>query len=589
MKKVGLVRRTATWLLALTMLCSVFTVSGFAEGDDEFWTPVSQITFDNAVVTQPVIASAYQWDFKSSGTSGDISYTLNAAPAYGRLGDATTYKDWETDIVKDWPTGYGKLGQKELPEVAGGKLFLLSRNGVGSWSSNRFPHRDSYANITAAMTDRDTVEVGDTVRITAYVYTHEIAYGTLAKASDSNAYDYNLVEDQDSATSLIRMSAEGREVINKAVPNHTWTPISVEYTITEDNIDSVSVKIDAADGTTDNNYAIYTFISGLKAEKLCDSDAAYEIGIKNYVESSKITLKGAAVKEVNANYSVSGADTTENGLTYTVNADCGGKRLDTGGTKFYDKAAFGDSEFGGIKGKTLPEISSGNLFLLSRKGIGTWNEARYPRRWSNMSVSGFLNSDIEVGDTVKVTAWLYTDGIYTGTLLPDEAGYDVHEVADQANATSGVRIQIENATKTDFYIANNMWVPVTVEYTVTQDNINKPFVIDADTGSGVDPYAMSTFLAGIKVEKLTEITNQNDIFGYVSTSAAPTGNNNMMIVAAYNEAGMLIGTDAFNYGKPGRYEFTIAGAADATAVKAYIWDMSVLMPQADSITVEKNI
>ena len=103
-----------------------------------------------------------------------------------------------------------------------------------------------------------------------------------------------------------------------------------------------------------------------KTEKL-DSIVAPDSQEKTYETISEIDFSNITDTKYSKNWYFASSGITKDGLEYDVDLSASGGYISESG-KYYNVEGLNDDAFGGLKGKELPEISSGNVLRLT-KGI----------------------------------------------------------------------------------------------------------------------------------------------------------------------------------------------------------------------------
>ncbi|MBO5008131.1 MAG: hypothetical protein J6D26_04800 [Clostridia bacterium] len=266
---------------------------------------------------------------------------------------------------------------------------------------------------------------------------------------------------------------------------------------------------------------------------------------------------------------------------------------------------------------SMPQIpgveSITNIFKMNRawsNQSGSWDAGQGKGAPdSSMLVSGIFDSTkVNVGDTLRITAWVYS----TAGLIQDAStASDVYVtdkpvtvsmwVADRARsgdvATNGPAAnyndakpvnELETATYTN--ITPGKWEEISLTYTVTEENkdvTGVSFNNDKMGSETVDAFPLYFYLAAVKVDKLveTEDAELGMITGTVKGDFAADGEADINVIVAAYEGTTFLGCDMLGYSSTNTYSFEISNAADADRVVAYVWDMTDIEPQTAPIVL----
>lgn len=257
--------------------------------------------------------------------------------------------------------------------------------------------------------------------------------------------------------------ADGRELI---MGNLTLGDVIMVYESTDKLIYNIYRSKQKASGKIE------------RIEKLSGT-AGIDATEKTYETISDIDFSNITNSKYSAYWSLESDGLTEDGLAYEADVQAYSSEISES-TGYQDVDNLGDADFGGLKGKALPEISSGNILRVTR---GKWN-AGPPTVGSAIRFRNiFDKSKVKPGDILKVTAWVYTDEIWTGSTPTDADPEDQPDAVTNAKmyvsveANSGAMSggynhstfnKNEGVYRTD--VKNNEWVPVSFEYEITKGN-----------------------------------------------------------------------------------------------------------------------
>lgn len=268
----------------------------------------------------------------------------------------------------------------------------------------------------------------------------------------------------------------------------------------------------------------------------------------------------------------------------------------------------------------VPEIAGKNLYLLHR-GVMVWEANKYKdwvRAWpspsSSIRLQGvFDKSQIEAGDTIKITAWVYAgyiaENYKTDTKPAPEvaldqtaktrlrmwlAAGDDNKVNDNKHNSSSPDITKRPNEAVITEIPSNEWQEISITYKADSYTKDVSSIrIDSAVADINNPYPFRLVLAGVKTEKLVQAsgTYTIDDAGKV-TGSVNAGINEMpsadakakVIVVAYQDTTFL-GCSINDYTEGGSYNFTIDNVKGANDVKAYIWYMNNTEPKIKPLTL----
>ena len=249
---------------------------------------------------------------------------------------------------------------------------------------------------------------------------------------------------------------------------------------------------------------------------------------KTYETISEIDFSNITGSQYSPNWLFASTGTTADGLEYRADLVGNGGYISQS-SNYWVVDALADDAFGGLKGRALPEISSGMLLRMTR---GQSDSATPTRDGIARLRHVFDNAKVKVGDRVRITTWVYTDDIWDGVGSPAAVG-------DQENATTALLMYLSVERDTgknqagynhNSYhgeegvkitnLKNHEWVPVSFEYEVTRGNYAATDIrIDGNADNNGHPFSRNIFFAGVKVEKVTGGVSDTDRYEFPEDNA----------------------------------------------------------------------
>lgn len=228
---------------------------------------------------------------------------------------------------------------------------------------------------------------------------------------------------------------------------------------------------------------------------------------------------------------------------------------------------------------------------------------------SRIIISGlFDKTNVQVGDTVKITAWVLGLEMHDATtaadsMKPDDPATVTMWLSDKARsgdvATNGPAadynvsvpsLPSETASYDD--MKQGEWKEISLTYTVTEGNKDVTGIgINSDKmGSDkVAAFPLYLYVAGVKAEKLVDDPTQTA--GTVSgtiTAQIDDAADTKIVVAAY-QGNELLGCDIVDAdAATTKYSFSIADASGTDKVIAYIWKLDNANPVLAPIPLTAN-
>ena len=467
--------------------------------------------------------------------------------------------------------------------------------------------------------DADTVAVGDTVRVTAQVY--PVASGMKKQKYNEGKGIFEPEGGLSGGKGEMRLMS-GDKISMTEVTGDQWNELALEFELTAENVANGKVQVDSGVPAADAVYVSRWVVGSIKVQVLGDANGSYTIqdGTK-WEQMNLVTMD---------DYEAIG-EGIGGGISYWS-----GKKSDNTG---YLKANAGNGKYAEFKtnmnaqrihqgtglrpikdegGVTAPAIPGAgaitNVFKLNRAWSmqqGSWNAGMgkgAPDSYINIS-GLFDNTNVQVGDTVKITAWVLGASMHDGTtatdsMKPDDPATVTMWLADRARsgdvATNGPAadynvsvpsVPSETASYDD--MKQGEWKEITLTYEVTADNKDVTGIsINSDKmgSEKVTAFPLYLYVAAVKAEKLTDDPTQElgRIVGSVNVGgidAPAEGEDVQVVVVAYRGARFL-GCDMVPYTTDGKYEFAIDGASAADKVIAYVWSMNRFQPRMPGITLK---
>ena len=501
------------------------------------------------------------------------------------------------------------------------------------------------------------IQVGDKIRITAKVfptetgiYTHDSTNNwtwlnnknNFLDGSDTSAklndVDKTLAEEYPTPPKTETISLwlsgtgyaasapeEGKPYTTMNVTFDQWNDVELEYTVTEDNKNVDSVKIDAKDrtiGTLACHYpaAITTYYGGVKVERYTSPGGSYTFqNGKKWEQLSQVTMDDyKEVEGSSGGISWWGGKKSDN--TGWLSAEAGSGKYAEFKTNYGHQRIHqgtGIRPISGEGGVTAPAIPGAGaitkVFKLNRawsQQSGSWNAGMGKGAPdSRINISGlFDKTKVQVGDTVKITAWVMGLEMHDATtaadsMKPDDAATVTMWLSDKARsgdvATNGPAADYNlakpaNASETASYddMKQGVWKEISLTYTVTEENKDVTGIgLNSDKmGSDkVAAFPLYLYVAGVKAEKLVDDPTQTA--GTVSgtiTAQIDDAAGTKIVVAAY-QGNELLGCDIVDAdAATTKYSFSIADASGTDKVIAYIWKLDNANPVLAPIPLTAN-
>lgn len=590
MKTNNLLRRAAAFMLSCTtvaaaMLPAMGVAAETAPPEGKCWKTVTDVSMD---IFDAGTGSV--WGFGASKTIGDSTYTVKSDNAA-----AYQCSDWlinpESGIVAYNDTKIAKLtrGWFEYGHTCGGAWKV----GVFAGSSSGLAFSDIYA-------DADVAE-GDTIRVTARVK----ADGMFDIDNNSNVEDAESAAFKAYILSPWKSNDDPGYNIKGSVPELTfqgelplgqWNDIEIVYTVNSANKAARQLSVNNA--VTGGVYPMYLYLSNVKVEKLADITVGENIAtidMNGFTTTCDYSNTGAI-------WGLTGTKTVGD-TTYTLKTDGGTDPWIIG--RWSTFLNLHDENKDAMKNNAPTIIKNNRLFRLNRQHTWAedWSISGTPSSKSGIYINALQPGDVNIGDRIKVTAWVYVDQLCAG--YPGNGNSPVTDGVDQ-NQDVNVRMWLMNpwvsnenpgynpgnpGNTEEAYVGKipaSTWTPVTFEYTINETNINANNIrIDNYTESG--SYPLNMYLAGVQVDNITDegsySVNGDTVDGALTIRSIIPAEGSVVIVAAYN-GNTFLNASVQDFTTTS-VSFTISDAAGADSVQAFVWDKTTLKPYIPAIVLQK--
>lgn len=594
--------RASSLILAGAVAISILPMAVSAAdepGSTKFWQTIVDLNMDGfeALRAEGVTSDTATVDGRTYGV--DFCWGTNARRNGNSHAYAKTAASWY-NLVKE------AYAAKPFPaEVSD---YVLAHHG--NWCDDKWSSSDSgwaFSNLW----DASTVAVGDTVKVSAWVYPQAANMKKQVLNTSKNCYEPTGAQSDEGEMRLMA----GGETAMVAITGDQWNELTMKFDINENNISSGKVQVDSGAPALDAVYATRWVVGSIKVEVLGESGGNYTIAGSD----APLGYHWETIENLNMDDFTMGtkgdwtydATKTVDGRTVTVSPDGAGKKIHQG-SDFYTPADIAAN----YKGTTynmdsitenLPSVVGDKLFLLNRALNQNGNDWAYkwPSPSSAIRVKNiFDTSKITNGERVRISAWVYPARIFAnyGGI---SANPGPSEASDQTQATK-LRMWLTDSTLSPnapntkrpgevYYdsIVTNQWNQVAITYTV--DDYNKAVAnvrIDSaiEDAEQKDPYPLYLALAGVKAEKLVanaEGSNQGTVSGTISAKI-DDATDTKIVVAAY-KGNELLGCDIVDAdAATTKYSFSIADAYGTDKVIAYIWKLDNANPVLAPIPLTAN-
>lgn len=603
----GFAKRAAVLLVACAVVCSILPITMLAAAeafDGKFWQTVATIQMDSFenLRNEGVLSD--------TATIGGKSYNVSFV--------------WGTNAKRNGNShahnnGWYSLAQDALaikPDGVG--EYVLAHHGAcnteTSWIWTSSDSGWKFSNLW----DTGSVSAGDKIRISAQVYPDAEMMFKQTWSSSKNIFE----PAGDSVTAgEMRMMTNSQTALTP-VTGDQWNELKLEIDLTEDNISDNTVQIDSGAPAEGSVYATRWVIGLVKVEVYAEASGTYTIEDgKKWEQMSLVTMDDyESVEGASGGISWWGGKKSDNtgwlraeagNGKYTVfNSNTGYQRIHQG-TGFKTMA----DETRITSNPVIPGASSiTNVFLLNRawsKTYGTWDAGMGKGAPdSRINISGiFDNTKVNVGDTVKITAWVYNALMHDATTASDVYKADTpgtltmwlsDKARNETIATNGPSADYNltkpvNSAETVTYndMMEGTWREVSLTYTVTEENkdvTGVSFNSDKFGSETVEAFPLLLYLAAVKAEKLVDATDET--VGRVAGSITAGGigeiaeGDDVKVLAVAYSGDMFLGCDLVEYTADGKYNFAIENASNADNVVVYIWNMNNIKPRFMPIICE---
>ena len=641
-------KRASTLILAGAVAISILPMAVSAADETggssvisngKAWELLSQVTMDDYESVEGSSGGISWWGGKKSDNTGWLSANAGSGK----------YAEFKTNL------GYQRIhqgtgirpisgeGGVTAPAIPGAgaitNVFKLNRawsQQSGSWTAGMGKGApDSYINISGLF-DKTKVQVGDTVKITAWVMGLEMHDATTAadsmKPDDPATVTMWLADRARSGDVATNGPAADYNVSVPSLPGETasyddmkqgeWKEISLTYEVTADNKDVTGIGINSDKMGSDKvaAFPLYLYLAGVKVEKLTEAKGSYTIENGKKAEPlAQVTMDDyKEVEGSSGGISWWGGKKSDNTGWLSANAGSG-KYAEFKTNLGYQRIHQGTGirPISGEGGVTAPAIPGAgaitNVFKLNRawsQQSGSWTAGMgkgAPDSYINIS-GLFDNTNVQIGDTVKITAWVLGLEMHDATtaadsMKPDDAATVTMWLSDKARsgdvATNGPAADYNlakpaNASETASYddMKQGEWKEISLTYTVTEGNKDVTGIgLNSDKmGSDkVAAFPLYLYVAGVKAEKLVDDPTQTA--GTVSgtiTAQIDDAAGTKIVVAAY-QGNELLGCDIVDAdAATTKYSFSIADASGTDKVIAYIWKLDNANPVLAPIPLTAN-
>lgn len=597
-------KRAASLILAGAVAISILPMAVSAADETvstKFWQTIVDLNMDGFEAlraegvehdTATVDGRTYGADF-TKGTNGK------------RNGNSRAKKNGEDEEVSAAYT-------KGAPDGVGD--YVLKHHGA--WVTNKWTSSDSgwaFSNLW----DASTVKVGDTVKISAQVYPLK---SSMFKQTYRDNFGYEPAGAA-SDTGAMRL-VSGTHSSLTDVTGDQWNKLNLEFAITADDVASGGVTVDSGAPAVGAVYAYRWMIGSVKVEVLTEPGGSYTLQSgKKWEQLSQVTVDDyeAIGEGIGGGYSYWHGKKTDN--TGWLNAGAGnGKygefKTNTNAQRIHQGTGISEIKYESAitSAPVIPgEESITKVFKLNRgysNQTGSWNGgAGKGAPDSYINISGlFDKTKVQVGDTVKITAWVMGSALQSAETAADTTGLDVPTTvtmwlssaknADPVTANGPAAeynfTKPTNASETASYhdMMQGVWKEISLTYTVTEENKDVTGISLNSDKFGSDKVAafpLYLYLAGVKAEKQVDDPTQTvgTVAGTISAKI-DDATDTKIVVAAY-KGNELLGCDIVDAdAATTKYSFSIADAYGTDKVIAYIWKLDNANPVLAPIPLTAN-
>ena len=600
-------KRASTLILAGAVAISILPMAVSAAdetGGTKFWQTIVDLNMDGfeKLRSESVTSDTATVDGRTYGVS--FCWGTNGK----RVGNSRAFKNGEDTEVSAAYT-------KGAPEGVGN--YVLKHHGActsaNGWVWTSSDSGWAFSNLW----DANTVSVGDTVKISAQVY--PVTSGMKKQKYNTSKNIYEPEGGSANGKGAMRLMSGTHSALTD-VTGDQWNELNLEFAITADDVASGKVQVDSGAPAADAVYATRWVVGSVKVELLGEAGGSYTFqNGKKWEQLSQVTMDDyEEVEGSSGGISWWGGKKSDN--TGWLSAEAGTGKYAEFKTNYGHQRIHqgtGIRPISGEDGVTAPAIPGAgaitNVFKLNRawsEQAGSWPAG--PGKGapdSRINISGlFDKTKVQVGDTVKITAWVMGVMMHDATtaadsMKPDDAATVTMWLSDKARsgdvATNGPAADYNlakpaNASETASYddMKQGEWKEISLTYTVTEGNKDVTGIgLNSDKmGSDkVAAFPLYLYVAGVKAEKLVDDPTQTA--GTVSgtiTAQIDDAAGTKIVVAAY-KSNELLGCDIVDAdAATTKYSFSIADAYGTDKVIAYIWKLDNANPVLAPIPLTAN-
>lgn len=290
------------------------------ERPDPVWTPVSGIDFNN--LTSSTTKKEWEFNLKGNTLVQEMPYALkiNVGLCLTKSSDVLNWANLSESAYGGIKGKYEEL-KREMNEEESNNIFnnKIAHIQIVDWALNEgkgsatlgadWKHNSI---VAENIYDKEQVKVGETYRVSMWVYGNGAINRDTREADPSGKVAYNmwLMNDPNgmisTGTAYNTGSANGTnpdapangECLKddeKYVPENEWHKLSITYKITNENKKASSLRLDNMFSSAAYPIAKNTFIAGYKVEKLTMPDGS------EYIETESDGPIDTAVYDVTVN------------------------------------------------------------------------------------------------------------------------------------------------------------------------------------------------------------------------------------------------------------------------------------------------
>ncbi len=569
--KTNLSKKMTSLFLAIMLIMSVVPMIASAEvTGSEFWqtivdTNMDVFTGEDSLATIGITSQTVTLE---NGKSITAEFVPDATTGYRN----DNSRNHDVSIIKD-PTNWMKIAKSESEGEMGDWVLRVN----GAWvSTTKGTSRPDAGWKFSNLWDANAVSVGGKIRLTTTVYIQGNSLTMFEEGQKDPVASETWTEDNPRPTSgQMRLTVGDTAIMKDFVVG--WNTFEVEIDITEDNIAGNSLKIDF--GTPPCYHNNHWLVGHLKVEEFVTTSGSYTIADgKKWKDTADKTVKAdifSACEQISSNvksfsYKATGAD----GEEYTLSLG----RESTGGfdaaskvMAVTDKAALSPK----------PNIVGDYVLWYQNKWINNNHGEATPDQYIELS-NIFDSDEVNPGDKIKVT--LYAFPSITGTW----------PVGGEFTSDGGpVKMRLRIGDHEEYVNGKSgRWNEFTIIHEITEENKNDNSVKIDYGNSDTELTEHADYKGHIALGAVTVTSQEADstevagtltgtVRGIPAIAAADAANYRVLVGAYKNidEVYVLVGARIFEIEADNQYDFTIENAADATGVKAFLWNINTLEPQ----------